>query len=320
MINKYVDGDIGLPVFRGPYLQQDAHLAAFLFSADLDRLRALCFKNLIAPGDRQIIYLPLLSNVMVVFADMFVSSLDERDQKVGRIPETEVGFWVLTVAMRKVGPAYVPHHLAWFLPYLFVDESNAIATGREVYGFNKLMGRFHKPQHIQTPQFSVDVLGFKKFSPEAEGIIERLLEIRRTDDAGDGLSETWESWENAKTAVDQELLKGIGTAPKRILVELGTRLINASIPIVFLKQFRDVSDTQQACYQAIVEAPIKIKRFDQGGFLSGRYTMSLNHLESHPLAQTLGLRLINRELRSTAGIWMKVDFMLGEGAEVWKAM
>jgi hypothetical protein len=316
----YVDGDIGLPVFRGPYLQQDAQMAAFLFSVDSDRLAVLCDQYLNAPCDKQIRYVPLLPNVVVIFADMFVSSLDERDRKVGRMPETEVSFWVLTVAMRRVGRVYVPDHLAWFLPYLFVDNSNAIATGREVYGFNKLMGRFQKPQHIQRPEFSMDVFGFKEFNPEAKGEMGRLLEIRCTDHAtGDEPVDTWESWDNAKTDIDQELLKSIEADPKSKVIEFVARLINDNMPIVFLKQFRDVSNTHQACYQAIVEAPIKMQQFHQGGFLSGGYVMSVNHLDSHPLAHTLGLRLENGEQRSVVGVWMKVDFILGGGIEVWKA-
>jgi hypothetical protein len=81
-----------------------------------------------------------------------------------------------------------------------------------------------------------------------------------------------------------------------------------------------VTNTQQACYQAIVEAPLMVQTFRQGGFLNGKFVMSVNPLESHPLAQTLGLRLEHGEQRSSLGLWMKLDFMLGEGVEVWKAM
>ena len=35
----YADNGTGFPVFRGSYLQKDAHCAAFLFNADMERLR-----------------------------------------------------------------------------------------------------------------------------------------------------------------------------------------------------------------------------------------------------------------------------------------
>lgn len=295
-------------------------MAAFLFQADAKQLAALCDRHLNTPSAGQTKYVPLMPNVVVIFADMFVASGDERDHQVGRLPETEVSFWVLTVAMRKVGRLYIPDHLAWFLPYLFVDESDAIATGREVYGFNKQQGQFQKPSSIQRPEFSIDVLGFKEFKPEAEGKQERLLEIRRTDRAaGDERSATWASWDKAKPVVVSELLKTIAADSKNKAVEIAALLMTNQMRLVFLKQFRDVSNTQQACYQAIIEAPLQLQQFRQGGVLSGAYVLSVNRLASHPLADALGLRLENDEQRSAMGIWMKIDFMLGEGIEIWKA-
>ncbi len=320
MVNIYVDGNLGLPVFRGPYIQSDAQIAALLFSADYDQLTKLCYQYLIAPSNGKTIYVPVLPSVLVVYADMFVSSLDERDKQVGRIRETEVSFWVLTAAMQKVGPVLVPKRLAWFVPSLLVDESNAIATGREVFGFNKLMAQIHKPQTVQSPNFAVDVLGFKTFDPDSVAQMERLLEVSPFDKTSlNETSPTWESWDQAKSEIDQELLKNIESAPKNKIIEYAAKLVNNRIPLVFLKQFRDVTNTQQACYQAIVEAPIRVKRFHQGGFLSDKSILNLNPLDSHPLARTLGLKLEDGRQRSAAGLWMKVDFTLEEGREVWRA-
>jgi hypothetical protein len=47
--------------------------------------------------------------------------------------------------------------------------------------------------------------------------------------------------------------------------------------------------------------------------------MRINRLDSHPLVDILGLRLENGEQQSALGLWMKLDFMLGEGVEIWKA-
>src|SRR5687767_12952405 len=38
----YVNNNAGLPIFRPPYLQKDANLAAFLFPADVSALATLC--------------------------------------------------------------------------------------------------------------------------------------------------------------------------------------------------------------------------------------------------------------------------------------
>jgi hypothetical protein len=316
----YVDGGIGFPVFRGPHVQQDAQLAAFFFDADVQQLTALCNQYLNFPTDGHTKYLPLLSKVIVLFADMFVASRDERDGQAGRLPETEVSFWIPTVAMRSVGGLFVPDHLAWFLPYLFLDESNSIATGREVYGFNKQHAHFEKPASIRHPAFAIDVLGLKHFEPEATGQRERLLDMRRTGNAPlDERPGTWQSWNDAQTEVLPELLKTIAADSKNKIVEMATMLITHQMRLVFLKQFRDVADTRLACYQAIVEAPLTLLQFQQGGSLSGNYVIHINPLDSHPLAQTLGLRLEHDEQRATRSVWMNLGFMLGAGTEIWKA-
>lgn len=317
----YVDSAIGLPVFRGPYLQQDTEMAVLFFHADADRLTALCDRYLNAPTEGQTKYVPLLPNIAVVFADMRATSGDERDRQVGRLPETEVSFWILTVAFRKVGAIFVPDHLAWFLPFLFVDESNIIATGREVYGFNKQLGQFQKPASIQRPEFSIDVMGIAEFKPEAEGRLERLLDLRQADHVtGDEPSGDWQSLDKAATAIRPELLKNLAADARHQVVEISTQLVTHQMRLVFLKQFRDVTHTQQACYQAIIEAPLSVQIFRHGGFLAGKYVLRVNPLASHPLADILGLRLENGTQQSMLGLWMKLDFMLDEGVEIWKAL
>ena len=46
VLPDYADSKPGFPVFRGPYLQKDARLAAFLFNADLETLTTLCDQSL----------------------------------------------------------------------------------------------------------------------------------------------------------------------------------------------------------------------------------------------------------------------------------
>lgn len=317
---NYVDGGFGLPVFRGPHAQQDAQLAAFFFDADSQRLTALCNQYLNFPTNGHTRYLPLLPKVVVLFADMVVASRDERDSQVGRFAQAEVSFWIPTVALRSVGGVFMPDHLAWFVPQLFVDESNSIATGREVYGFNKQAAHFEKPKSIRHPAFAVDVSGIKHFAPHATGQRERLLEVRRVGDAPiDERPPTWQSWDDAQTEVLPELLKTVAADSKNKLVEITTMLITHQMRLVFLKQFRDIADTRLACYQAVVEAPLALLQFQHGGSLSGDYVLRVNPLDSHPIAHTLGLRLEHDEQRASLGLWMKLDFLLGAGTEIWKA-
>ena len=98
------------------------------------------------------------------------------------------------------------------------------------------------------------------------------------------------------------------------LVEFAARFINEHVPLVFLKQFRDAQNTHKACYQRLIEAPLKVEMFYEGGLFHEPYMLRIADVASHPLAQNLGLKEANR--KSTLGAWMRVDFALGNGVEL----
>ncbi|MFN8382201.1 MAG: hypothetical protein U0V02_09690 [Anaerolineales bacterium] len=306
----YADGGMSLPVFRGPYLQKDVSLAVLLYRADVNVLITLCDQVLNVVPSSPYRYVPLTSNVMLVYADMLVSSLDERDAQVGFIPETEVGFWVLTVAMQKTSNGEVPHHLAWFLPTLLVDESNSIATGREVYGFNKQAGEFNKPQEIYSPHFTADVLGFKQFAPDAIAQKERLLDVSISTDVQPQAN--WSDWSSVRDFFANEIMDSIRPDLGGSIIGFVAQGLVNHIPLVFLKQVRSALSEKKASYQRIIEAPLQIKDFYGGAKLTQSYTLSLTHLDSHPLAERLGLQ---SEQTNLLGAWLKVDFILGLGTE-----
>lgn len=308
---EYADGDMGLPVFRGPYLQKDVSLAALLYRADVSILTALCDQSLNVVASSPYRYVPLTSNVMLVYADMLVSSLNERDSQVGFFPETEAGFWILTVAMQKTSNGEIPHHLAWFLPNLFVTEGNSIATGREVYGFNKQAGEINKPSEIYSPRFAVDVLGIKQFAPDAVAQKERLFEVSISAEEQSQIG--WSDWSSAKDYFTSAIMNSIRPDMGSSIIGFVAQTLVNHIPLVFLKQMRSASNVEKASYQKIVEAPLQIREFYAGAKLTQPCTLSLTHLDSHPLAKRLGLQAVQTNL---LGAWLNVDFILELGTEL----
>lgn len=306
----YVDGGIGIPVFRGPYLQREAHIAAFLLPARIEALRSLCDTYLNTPSKRAVDYKPLGPYVLLLYADMQIQSLDERDQAIGWMQETEVGFWIPVT--NHAG------HTAWFLPYLFVDNPYAIASGREVYGFPKTWGQFEKAAQIQNPEFAVDVWGFTEFDPQAEGKPQRLLEARKSGAPQDAPPDTWTSWDAARSVLIRQVFKDWQPQADDDDAQWSETL--EKMPLVFLKQFRDAADSRKACYQAIIEAPVQITTFHGGGFIDATYTVTCQPLASHPLPEILGLNVDSSgALQALASFWLHVDFALGSGVEVWRA-
>ncbi len=307
---EYIDSASAFPVFRGPYLQKNARLAAMLFPADLAALTAHCNQTINASLTSPFTYIPLTSSLLVVYANMLVSSLDERDSRVGLIPETEVGFWLLTIAMRRTATGLAPDHLAWHLPYLFVDESNATATGREVYGFNKLAGSFTKPGQTQPSSFALNVLAFRQFGPESIAQTERLLEVQSP--ASQAFPTQWHDWQSAKSDLSAALLPQLRLDLGQEIVEFAAGAALRRIPLAFIKQFRHAANSTKASYQALVEAPMRIHAFRSGGFFSQPHEMNIQQLASHPLAQKLGLA---EKQKSSISAWLDVDFILEHGSE-----
>jgi len=307
----YVDGGIGIPVFRGPYLQREARIAVFLLPARIEALRALCDTYFDTPSNGAVKVSPLGPYVLLLYAEMQIQSLDERDEASGWMHETEVSFWI-PAATRA-------NHPAWFLPYLFVDNPYAIAAGREVYGFPKTWGQIEKPASVQNPEFSVDVWGFAEFDSQAEGKVQRLLETRKSDSAQEKPPDTWTTWDAARSALIRLLFKDWqleGDADGSVLWAETLE----KMPLIFLKQFRDATDSRKACYQAVIEAPVQLTTFHGGGFIDAVYTLTCQRLASHPLAETLGLNVDSSgTLQALASFWLHVDFTLGAGVEVWRA-
>ncbi len=80
---------------------------------------------------------------------------------------------------------------------------------------------------------------------------------------------------------------------------------------LFLKQFRDAEDGTRACYQAVVEAPVKVLRVSNK--LVGRDAdVTIHHLDSHPIGQELGVTSQRAQIVFDA----ELDMVVEHGVEV----
>ena len=80
---------------------------------------------------------------------------------------------------------------------------------------------------------------------------------------------------------------------------------------VFLKQFRDAEDGTRAAYQSVVEAPCKILRVSNK--LVGRDAdVTIHQLDSHPIAQEMGVRSQRAQIVFDA----ELDMIVEHGVEV----
>ena len=311
-------GDI---VLRPDYRLQDCKIYGFIFESnngDKSVLQQLCDERLNFPTDWDRRYVPLSPNVMVTFARTpFAVSTEADDSRKGYIQEDEIVFWILTIEYRRINGEWQPQRPVWFVPYIFVNNVFALLAGRELYGYPKTIGTFNIPEHpAYADLFTINTMAFKTFSPNTQLIDHRLVEISRTEPPKSG-SGTWSSLgqavDNLKAMFYDKMLLKEWTLLKNI-GKVATRL---EMPLVFLKQFRHLADPGRACYQAIVEGPIFIDRFHEGGLLPGTYDLTIHHLDSFPLSASLGLPLTG--LKTSGAFWLRVDFTNIGGDELWKA-
>jgi hypothetical protein len=86
------------------------------------------------------------------------------------------------------------------------------------------------------------------------------------------------------------------------------------MPLVFMKQFRDVTADQNAAYQAIIEAPSPLTGLHAE--LMGDYDFVLaDALASYPLTQDLGLK----SQKALLCVKVKMDFQISPGKVIWEA-
>lgn len=311
----YVEDISPLPVPLSPYLQKQVRMAAFLLAIDQQAAAKTVDRFLNIPARGEYVFELITGSLVMTYSEMMIASMDERDAGLGSFAETEAAFWLPVLVSRKAGGGYLPQQIGWFLPGLFVNEPYAIISGREVYGFNKQWGQFQKPAEITNPEFNLSVMGMRSFDSTLTGRIEPLMRVTRVEEKSQQPSPVnWTDWKSASTDLQDSLVQQKGTSVEGSLLGMLTRLIIEPTPLIFLKQFRDAADPHKACYSALIDAPIKVTSFRQGGFLRNAYRVQVNPLASHPLCESLGLAKEGQI--AAAAAWLELDFSLGVGREL----
>ena len=68
--------------------------------------------------------------------------------------EIDVAFWVPVAKVDPTGASKRPHNLTWFLPYVFVDNPLALATGARSTAIRRIWGPSRSPRAWRMPTSS----------------------------------------------------------------------------------------------------------------------------------------------------------------------
>jgi hypothetical protein len=329
--NRSVLGRFRLPPYverggtqdiRGPFQLKNVSMDAFAFSADYGTLfdlvrgqlgRVLCRATLRHPFSRGLCgteIVPLAPFVFLVAAQTERIQIGDR----GWMPEIDVAFWVPVLLVKRVGPLLVPYRVSFYQPYLFVDSGQAMATGRETYGYHKMIGEFvlpSDPSSVET--IAVDTIGFETWGPHVEGKKHRLFTLRETS-GSPGSPPVFTDVRDATEELLHELTGGTGAltvaALNRVL-DVAECLDLVKVSQVFLKEIRAIEDPRRAAYQAVCETRAPLRAFHRGGLLGGSFELELHDLVSHPIRRELGLA--DGLLAPRAQFWAQIDFDLERG-------
>jgi uncharacterized protein with NAD-binding domain and iron-sulfur cluster len=305
-------GDAGLPRYRergigyeryatslpGPYTQLDASMAGYVFKADGYSLQGVINHYLAGQTEYHYFALPLVVLTMVDMPRVFLSN----NPSMGHMHEIDGGYQVACISVHRT-----THELgvALFMPYLWVNTGTAMATGREVLGFQKDVALSFSDDDgaVKTAAELTRIEGW--VTPSfGDQLQPGLLASIHPEESCPGLvasaGATLEHLGANLLHLVEEALPRLGAAinlvlpPHRLidvgaLRELFTGGAAPALSVAFLKQFRDSQAGDRACYQRVFAAPASVKNtsLEQLGF--GR-RVSIGNFASHPIIDELGLR------------------------------
>lgn len=251
----------------------------------------------------------------------------------GSARETQASLWIPMVAGRRENGRFDVERFCMAVPYALVDNPMSYSGGREDYGYAKTMGSF-EPANGLGDRVEIRAYG-GKFDPAAEAAWLPLLEVACTDgdDRGRevGLIGAFEGAAGFVGGLARGALHVAGDVGETIAGALA-EAISGRVPEVadvslvddfidslfagrgrqvLLKQFRDASDGQRACYQAVIEAPVKMTRV-RGRPSFRSWEVTIHDLDSHPIERELGVG----SQRASLALDLELEFVCGEGVTV----
>jgi hypothetical protein len=307
---QYIDRG-GELVFTPPFLAEKVDFYGFMLDADITKLQAQCDKYLNAPLGGEQRFIPAGGFIMLACCNLpSLRSTSAPYSNWGWFPEKEIAFWLLTIDKKT-------KNFYWLLPYIWVDNPYAMAMGRELYGFPKGIGTIILPASPDTPdQFSIDTLAIEKFSPSSQGKVERLVDVvQTTTKAKHGLGGAFKDVEGLVKEIMHIMDDGLSLLGNAKLALDGLDdLFNLYIPLVFLKEFRDVVTPTNTCFQAVVETLPKAEKVYGAKLYSNDFNINIKLCDSHPIVSDLGLSTTN-PITPSLSFWVNFDFIIGTGTQ-----
>lgn len=304
--------------FAHPMIMENVRFTVFTLRSSFSALQSLCDKYCNNLTHGQIKIVPVLPVASLGCAWIRKGRLvNPPASEMGWMSEIDVAFWILVAVITPSS-----FHLAWILPYVFVNKDIALTMGREIFGFRKQLADIIIPMQAgDAARYSVSGMAIPRYDPTVEITKQNILEIWRTDAQDMGpITDSWDDPEQAYEAFLNMLLEtdGVSINPElQSLFDKNRLTMSKQVRLLFVKQFTDSEDGRLACYQAVIDVAPRVISFYSGGFLSGSYQARINTLRSHPMITDLGLSSDNPRVLSAVNF--NFSFALDSGTVLWRA-
>ncbi|MGH7780164.1 MAG: acetoacetate decarboxylase family protein [Candidatus Binataceae bacterium] len=296
----------GLATTPQPDLIDDCVLYGFFPRADCQKLASLCKRVFAAPSGGAVNCVPLSDRVMLTFGRAAkVRPKLKPYAQMGYGAEKQVAFWI-PVRVSTKGSAKQFPSLAWFVPYMWVDNPLSLCGGREIFGWAKNWGSMTLADESPKRDFTLHAYGGNYNPGSASGYFPLI--------AVTPLSVSTSKPANSRVdAVLEWLLKEAQKGIEEEFQTLFKWFAKSTAPIVFLKQFRSVSNGLVASVQEIAGTTTDVRRMKSLQPILTRHQLAVQPSNSHPIIPELGIT--NQKL--WPGFEIKMDFTLQNGTRLW---
>jgi hypothetical protein len=311
----------GEVAWRSPSAFEKARLYGFAVKADGARVDEMLARYIGRPSQDLGLHIDVRVTPLEHVFFVFLGSERHQHPQLGRGSEgrqSEQLFAIVVLAHR----IHPDPGLVLFAPYVYASDTPGWRAEREIYGYPQQQGRVRIQQEgAKAPtRLSVEARVIERFSKTALARDVTFLSIERkpASAAGPlGKAPTIAQWiaqqlkarpvqrrgRRSATVVQQPRL-GVTAADVSFFercsrsvvpppeadpdtVDLAA-LLSGGLPMLFLKQFRDVVHSDRACYQAIVQA-----RLEMSGYVTEfplrDYELDLIDVDSAPIRRELGI-------------------------------
>lgn len=199
--------------------------------------------------------------------------------------------------------------VAFFVPFVFVDNDWSVIAGREVIGYPKTYAEFELPSESSGATIKTRV--FKTYGPNQHTTMEPIVTIPDLEPGSD-FSSPSQGRELYPFGPIEDHFGDEGHQPQSAEVQAELKKVTGlGVKAIAFKEFRDAGDSQYACFQEIVGFSTDLKTHLGGQVAESKPKVTITPYASLKIAEHLGLELENDVAKPVSVFVHHADFELG---------